>query len=191
LFVEGPENFSVNLSSAATVVNPTITTTITDDDVRAITLSGPGTVAEGATTSAYTVSLSGVGLGAGQNVTFTVDSASGTATEGADFAALLQAGLSAASGISLSNFSTNATTGAITVTATNTSGSDLATAAALLSFTIAASQDLFVEGPENFSLILSSAATVVIPTFPTRRSSDLVRAITLSGPGTVAEGATT
>ena len=35
------------------------------------------------------MSLSGVGLGAGQSVTFTLDSASGTATEGTDFSALL------------------------------------------------------------------------------------------------------
>src|SRR4029453_11336751 len=74
--VEGPETFSVTLGSAtATVVTPTITTTITDDDVRAITLSGPTTVAEGAPTSAYTVSLSCVGLGAGQSGTFPIGEA--------------------------------------------------------------------------------------------------------------------
>ena len=51
-------------------------------------------VAEGARrTGPYTVSLSGVGLGAGQSVTFTLDSASGTATEGTDFSALTAAGL--------------------------------------------------------------------------------------------------
>ena len=102
--VEGTENFTVTLGSAtATVVNPTITTSITDDDTSGITLSGPSTVAEGAPTSNYTVSLSGVGLGAGQSVTFTLDSASGTATEGTDFSALTAAGLTAATGIGLSN----------------------------------------------------------------------------------------
>ena len=87
--VEGTETFTVTLGSAtATVVNPTITTSIMDDDARAITLIGPASVAEGAATGTYTVSLSGVGLGAGQSVTFTLDSASGTATEGTDFSAL-------------------------------------------------------------------------------------------------------
>jgi hypothetical protein len=84
------------------VVNPTITTSITDDDTSGITLSGPATVAEGGTTSTYTVSLSGVGLGAGQSVTFTLDSASGTATEGSDFSALLAAGTDRATNIALS-----------------------------------------------------------------------------------------
>ena len=102
--VEATENFTVTLGSAtATVVNPTITTSITDNDTSAITLSGPSTVAEGAPTSNYTVSLTnGVGLGAGQSVTFTLDSASGTATEGTDFSALTAAGLTAATGIGLS-----------------------------------------------------------------------------------------
>src|SRR4029453_2430975 len=111
--VEGTENFTVTLSSTATVVTPTVTTNITDNDLAAITLSGPPPVTEGATTGNYTGSLSGVGLGAGQSVTFTLDRASGTATEGTDFLALLAAGLTGATGISLSNFSTDATTGAI------------------------------------------------------------------------------
>ena len=103
--VEATENFTVTLGSAtATVVNPTITTNITDNDTSAIMLSGPSTVAEGAPTSNYTVSLTnGVGLGHGQSVTFTLDSASGTATEGTDFSALTVAGLTAATGIGLSN----------------------------------------------------------------------------------------
>ena len=45
------------------------------------------------------MSLNGVGLGAGQSVTFTLDSASGTALEGSDFSALLAGGLTAAAGI--------------------------------------------------------------------------------------------
>ena len=191
--VEGTETFTVTLASAtATVVNPpTITTNITDDDLRAITLSGPGSVAEGAATGPYTVSLSGVGLGAGQSVTFTLDSASGTATEGIDFSALLAGGLTAAAGIVLTT-STGAG-GAINVTATNTTAADLATNAALLSFTIATTPDAVVEGPENFTVTLASAtATVVNPNDhdehygrrPTGRSR-------LGGPGSVAEGAAT
>ncbi len=165
--VEGTENFTVTLgSSTATVVTPTITTSITDDDTAAITLSGPSSVAEGATTSNYTVSLSGVGLGAGQSVTFTLDSASGTATEGTDFSALPASALHGAAGISLST--TTGANGVITVTATNNTGADLATGAALVTFTIATTQDSVVEATENFTVTLgSSTATVVTPTITT------------------------
>ena len=188
--VEGPENFTVTLASATAVVNPTITTSITDDDLRAIRLDGPGSVAEGAATGPYTVSLSGVGLGAGQSVTFTLDSASGTATEGTDFSALTVAGLTPAAGIVLSNFTTDPN-GTIHVTATNTTAADLATGAALLSFTIATTQDSVVEGPENFTVTLASAAAVVNPTITTSITDDDLRAIRLDGPGSVAEGAAT
>ena len=187
--VEGPENFTVTLASAAAVVNPTITTSITDDDLRAIRLDGPASVAEGAATGPYTVSLSGVGLGAGQSVTFTLDSASGTATEGTDFSALLAGGLTAAAGIVLTT-STGAG-GVINVTATNTTAADLATGAALLSFTIATTQDSVVEGPENFTVTLASAAAVVNPTITTSITDDDLRAIRLDGPASVAEGAAT
>ena len=188
--VEGPENFTVTLASATAVVNPTITTSITDDDLRAIRLDGPGSVAEGAATGPYTVSLSGVGLGAGQSVTFTLDSASGTATEGTDFSALTVAGLTPAAGIVLSNFTTDPN-GTIHVTATNTTAADLATGAALLSFTIATTQDSVVEGPENFTVTLASATAVVNPTITTSITDDDLRAIRLDGPGSVAEGAAT
>ena len=188
--VEGPENFTVTLASAAAVVNPTITTSITDDDLRAIRLDGPGLVAEGAATGPYTVSLSGVGLGAGQSVTFTLDSASGTATEGTDFSALTVAGLTAAAGIVLSNFTTDPN-GTIHVTATNTTAADLATGAALLSFTIVTTPDAVVEGPENFTVTLASAAAVVNPTITTSITDDDLRAIRLDGPGSVAEGTAT
>ncbi len=190
--VEGTENFTVTLgSSTATVVTPTITTSITDDDTSAITLSGPSSVAEGATTGNYTVSLSGVGLGAGQSVTFTLDSASGTATEGTDFSALLASALhGAAAGIGLST--TTGANGVITVTATNNTGADLATGAALVTFTMTTTQDSVVEGTENFTVTLgSSTATVVTPTVTTSITDDDTAAITLSGPSTVAEGATT
>ena len=187
--VEGPENFTVTLASAAAVVNPTITTSITDDDLRAIRLDGPGLVAEGTATGPYTVSLSGVGLGAGQSVTFTLDSASGTATEGTDFSALTVAGLTAAAGIVLTT-STGAG-GVINVTATNTTAADLATGAALLSFTIATTPDAVVEGPENFTVTLASAAAVANPTITTSIADDDLRAIRLDGPGLVAEGTAT
>ena len=43
----------------------------------------------------------------------------------------------------------------ITVTATNNSGADLASGAALLNFTIATTQDAVVEGTENFTVTLA------------------------------------
>src|SRR5262249_24095072 len=155
------------------------------------TLSGPPTVGEGATTGTYTVSLSGgVGLGAGQSVTFTLDSASGTATEGVDFSALLAAGLTGAPNIALTNITTDPN-GTIHVTATNNTGADLASCSPLLTFTIATTQDTVVEATETFTVTLASATAVLNPTIttsiPARRSSDLA----LSGPPTVGEGATT
>ena len=162
--VEGTETFTVTLASAtATVVNPqrsrpTLRTTTSGRS----RLDGPGSVVEGNATGPYTVSLSGVGLGAGQSVTFTLDSASGTATEGIDFSALLAGGLTAAAGIVLTTSA--GAGGAINVTATNTTAADLATNAALLSFTIATTPDAVVEGTETFTVTLASAtATVVNP----------------------------
>ena len=114
----------------------------------------------------------GVGLGAGQSVTFTLDSASGTATEGSDFSALLAGGLTAATGIGVVD-SARARGGAITVTATNNTGADLASNAALLSFTIATTQDAVVEATETFTVTLASAtATVVNPTITTNITDD-------------------
>ena len=132
------------------------------------------------------------GLVPGQSVTFTLDSASGTATEGTDFSALLAAGLTAASGITLSSITTDAD-GTIHVTATNTTAADLATGAALLSFTIASTQDAVVEATENFTVTLAGNATtnVVTPTVTTDITDNDTRAITLTGPTTVAEGAAT
>ena len=173
--VEGPENFTVTLASDGGGGQPN------DHDEHygrrppGIRLDGPVSVAEGAATGPYTVSLSGVGLGAGQSVTFTLDSASGTATEGTDFSALTVAGLTPAAGIVLSNFTTDPN-GTIHVTATNTTAADLATGAALLSFTIATTQDSVVEGPENFTVTLASAtAAVVNPTITTSITDDDLR----------------
>ena len=82
-----------------------VTTTINDNDPMALKLSGTSSVVEGGTAS-YDVKLDGVGLMVGQSVTMTLDSASGTATEVADFAKLVAGGLVAGSGLSLSGVST-------------------------------------------------------------------------------------
>ena len=78
------------------------------------------------------------------------------------------------------------------MTATNNTGADLASGAALLSFTIASTQDTVVEGTENFTVTLGSAtATVVNPTITTNITDNDTSAIRLGGPSTVAEGGTT
>ena len=59
------------------------------------------------------------------------------------------------------------------MTATNTTGADLASGAALLSFAIATTQDTVVEATENFTVTLGSAtATVVNPTITTSITDD-------------------
>jgi hypothetical protein len=63
---------------------------------------------------------------------------------------LLAAGLTGAAGIALTT-STGAN-GVITVTATNNTGANLASGAALLSFAIASTQDAVVEATENFTV---------------------------------------
>src|SRR5262249_2457573 len=143
--VEATETFTVTLGSATTAVTtPTITTSIIDNDTSSITLSGPPTVGEGATTGTYTVSLSGgVVLGAGQSVTFTVDSALGTASEGVDFSVLLAAGLTGAPNIAFTNITTDPN-GSILVPSTTLFRSDLASGSPLLTFTIATTQDTVV-----------------------------------------------
>lgn len=158
LIAEANESFSLNLTggTGVTVEGPaSVLTTITDDDAPALKLTGSASVAEGANAS-YSLALDGVGLGAGRSVSFTLDSASGTAAEGLDFAALTAARLTAASGITLSAIST-AANGTITATATNTSGADLPVGASILSFSLAANSDSIVEGTETYSLSLGGA----------------------------------
>src|SRR5262249_43140289 len=116
--VEATETFTVTLGSSTTAVTtPTITTSIIDNDTSSIALRCAPTVGEGVTTGTYTVSLSGgVGLGAGQSVTFTLDSASGTATEGVDFSSLPTRRSSDLTNIALTNITTDPN-GTIHVTA--------------------------------------------------------------------------
>ena len=51
VLVEGPENFTVSLSSAAGVSGSPVTTTINDNDLMALKLSGTSSVVEGGTAS--------------------------------------------------------------------------------------------------------------------------------------------
>ena len=203
LFSEADESFSVTLAGS-TGTSPTtvaagadlIITSITDNDPAAIRLTGSSATAEG-TAASYTVVLDGVGLGSGRSVSFTLDSASGTgfggATEATDFAALVAGSLSAATGITLSGISTNATSGTVTLTATNNGGSDLAAGSQLLSFSLNTTNDLVSEPDESFSISLSnSSATLpgglLSQALITSITDNDIAAIRLSGDTSVAEG---
>lgn len=189
LVSEGDETYSFSLGGF--INEQPITTMISDNDAAAITLSGPETVVEGASTGIYSVALSGVGLGAGRSVTLTLKSSSGTATEGLDYSALAATNLAAATGVALSGISTDPN-GVITATATNSSGTDLATGSALLSFTIPTTDDVLVEGSEAYTVTLgSNNAALVNPNVTTTISDNDAVAITLKGPSSVVEGSRT
>ncbi|MFM7547780.1 MAG: hypothetical protein ACKO8I_02695, partial [Cyanobacteriota bacterium] len=88
-----------------------------------IKLIGPGTTAEGRF-AIFAVGLDGAPgntLAAGASIDITLDSAEGTGIEGIDFARLVAADLLAtdSSKIRLSNFSTNSTTGRVSLRITN------------------------------------------------------------------------
>ncbi|MEN9314584.1 MAG: hypothetical protein RIS35_977, partial [Pseudomonadota bacterium] len=170
---EANETFTLTatLSSNGTDYADTGVATITDGDTAQLTLAGPSSVTEGLLTTDYTVRLGAIAVDAGQSITFTLDSASGTATEGqpwfGDFVALRFKDLQPASGISL-KFDSVGTGDAITVTMTNDTGSVLSANAPIATFRIDTNDDLLIEGNENFSVDLtSSQATVVNKTVTT------------------------
>jgi hypothetical protein len=157
-----------------------------------LALTGPLLVVEGEVSSSYSVTLSGEGLAAGQSVTFTIDSVSGSATEGEDFAALLAGDLKAGAGITLSGVSTGADD-VITLIVTNTGGSTLAAGSALLTFEIRTTQDTEVEGLEDFKLELGSTSAnvqVLMPTVTTEIVDNDVLTVNLTGDAQVMEGGT-
>ena len=182
------ETFTTQISapSLGLVGTGSVTTTITDATTPVITLSGPTAVVEGALTSAYTVTLNGVSMAAGESISFTLDTASGTATEGTDFTALIAANLT--SGLSFTT--TAGANGAINVTVTNNSGSTLASGSTLVQFALPTTDDAIVDGPESFPVTLSSTtATVTIGTVTTIITDNDTTTVNLSA-STVFEGAT-
>lgn len=187
LLAESAETYSVTLRDFTQ--SQTVTTTINDVSPVSITLTGSALATEGQI-AAYTVALNGVGLAVGRSVTFTVDSGSGTATEGADFSALLESNLVPSTGITLSARSTDPASKAVTVTATNISASALPVGAPLLNFELPISVDSVVEGSEAFSITLASATSLVGNGLVTTTINDLVPVPTvgLTGQPTVQEG---
>lgn len=126
----------------------------------AIYLTGSSSALEG-TNASYSVRLDNVGMGVGASVTLTLDGASVSAIEGGDFALSFSSSLVASAGVTLSNITVNPTTGAVTLSATNTSGSILSTGAQLLTFNIPIALDSIAEGNETFTVNLSSALSPV------------------------------
>ncbi|MFN9591942.1 MAG: beta strand repeat-containing protein, partial [Pirellulaceae bacterium] len=162
-----------------------VTTTITDATTAAITLSGPAAVIEGELTTPYIVTLNGVSIAAGASVSFTLDTSSGTATEGADFTALSAANLT--SGLSFTT--SQGDNGTINVTVTNNSGSTVASGSILVQFALPTTDDAIVEGTEGFTVTLSSTtATVTVGTVTTTIIDNDITTVSLSA-STVVEGA--
>jgi hypothetical protein len=159
--VEGAEAIELALTSpSAVIADGSLRTTITDADSPVVRLSGSATGAEG-TGSACVVSLDGVGLGTGRSLSFTVDTHSGTATEGVDFTGLAFADLKAAAGLKLNRISTDPVTGAITVNATNSTATDLVPGSELLSFVVEAIDDRTSEGHESYGVALTRGTAAV------------------------------
>ena len=101
-------------------------------------------------------------LGAGQSVSITLDATDETATSGQDYLELLMsAWLAAPSGLSLGSSSINPISHALTVSVTNTSGSDLQTGAQLLTFAMPTAVDSSAEGNESYAINLTSHSAKV------------------------------
>jgi hypothetical protein len=191
--VEGNESFAVTLASSTAVVSGGLVTTTISDLVSTptIALIGEPSIAEGQT-AAYAVSLVGSSLPVSQSLTLTLDSASGTATEGIDFSALTAADLTPAAGVAFSAIATDPLSKSITLTATNSSGTPLAAGSQLVTFAISSQNDVFVEANETFNVSLGSAnASVAKGSQQTTIVDGNIAAVRLDGPSSVAEGATT
>lgn len=160
--VEGSKTFGVTLASSTALVGAGLVTTTINDLVPTPTvgLSGVATVAEGQA-AAYAVSLVGGGFLANQSLTVTLDTAGVTAMEGVDFAALLAGELKGAAGITLGIINTDPITKAVTVTATNSSGSALAIGSQLLTFAVQTIQDSIAEANETYGVSLTSSNATV------------------------------
>ena len=191
LLAETDESFGVTLKDFVQTV--AITSTISNvapATIRLVDISPtPGTALEGASAS-YAVELDGVGLAVGRAVTITLDSSSGTATEAVDFPALIAARLTAATGVTLGTPTVDPTTGAVTITLTNTGATALPAGARLLTFQMPISVDTAVEGDETYTVSLTSTTAAVSAGLITSTIRDLVPTpiISLSGQSTVSEG---
>lgn len=163
-FIEGSEQFSLNLSTAASTTGAStsigtasVTTTINDtqgpaaatDGPAKWSISGPTSTDEGETPQ-YTIGLSGH-FGIGEVVTVNLG-LTDIATDDSDYADVLAAITAAADGNP--DVTYNATTGTLIYT----SPADGATMAPLV-VDLLVINDSLIEGPESFRFDLSNAAT--------------------------------
>ncbi len=165
-FIEGSENFAISLSAAASSTganvainasNFQVTTTINDtqgiggtaDGPGEWNISGPASDDEGSTVQ-YIISLSGA-FGAGEITSVDID-LSDLTSNSADHGNIIAAITTAAS--ANPNVTFNSTTGTLTYTAP----SDGASMSNLL-IDLALTNDSFIEGPESYSISLSSASS--------------------------------
>ena len=158
---EGVEDFSLDLSSATSSTgvavdvdanSASVTTTIADASVGTAaewSITGPVSGDEGSTPQ-YTVSLSGA-FGVAEVVSVDL-SLTDLATNSSDYGDLLAAVSAAVAG------NADVTFNAVTGTLTYTSPSDGASMADVL-IDLSLSDDNLIEGPEDFTLSLSNAAT--------------------------------
>jgi Ca2+-binding RTX toxin-like protein len=109
----------------------------------------------GGDAAAFAVYLDGT-LAADGVIVMDLYTASGTATEDDDFSRLVAADLTASPGLTLSGVVTEPVTKAITLTITNTSGTDLAPGSQLLSFALDTVRPASTETAETFTTTLSS-----------------------------------
>ena len=165
---------AINTTTGTAGLLPSVTTTISDNDVPPTISINDVTVNEDAGTMTFTVTLSHATTAP---VRFSYATSNGTATAGADYAATSGAG-------------------------------SIATGLTTATFTVAISDDFIREGDESFNVTLSGLSANVAAagndlvgvgtitdagsTSPTETltAADTVYAV-LSGPATVAEGATT
>jgi VCBS repeat-containing protein len=140
--VEGPEVFPVTLTSAATVINGLVNTTIVDDDQAVWSITGTSTVQEGFNAN-YTIQLSGT-LQAGETATTNLALADIT-TNSADYSSFLAA-VNAAVAADPSHLSFSG--GVLTFTST---GAPMAP----INITLTAINDGITEGPEQYNISLS------------------------------------
>ncbi len=164
--VEGPENYTVTLSTPGTTTNAdiqldagnaSVQTAIADNDLATWSITGDTNVAEGADAT-YTISLTGSGVGTGQFILQNGETASiviaqtdgpADATTSADYDAFLTELGSIAAGRAdlalVGNVLTYTGDGAAAMTS--------------IVVNITAIEDSLVEGPENYTVTLSTPGT--------------------------------
>ncbi|MCX5925910.1 MAG: hypothetical protein NTZ23_01100, partial [Cyanobium sp. LacPavin_0920_WC12_MAG_63_22] len=186
---EGTEQFSVTLEGFARP--ETIVTQIANVTPVSIGLTGPsGAVREG-DFAEFTVTLNAGVLANGQRVTFTLDSASGTAIEGSDYVGFgLFSNLILPTGFRLGDTSIDPATNAVTLSVINDSGSSLTAGNQLLTFKLRVNEDTVIESNENFSVTLASTSAFVTTALAEASIKDATPQIKLIGDTSVAEGAT-